>query len=178
MWIGGLALNENRLANIVLAGFMGVGKSTVGRMLADRLRWQFVDTDEEIVARVGMSIPEIFESQGEVGFRRYEDIVCQSVALRDAHVIATGGGMVINPNNRALLSSTGLLVYLHADVEAIRKRLGEIAKSGRPLAWGWEDRYEARLPIYETLPYRVDTTNLTPYQVTDRLIELWKHTYK
>jgi len=173
-----LALSDNRLANIVLAGFMGVGKSTVGRVLADRLRWQFVDTDEEIVSRFGMTIPEIFEQHGEAGFRRYEDIVCQSVSARDAHVIATGGGMVINPTNRALLSATGMLVYLHADVEAIRTRLGAIAKSGRPLAWGWEDRYEERLPIYDTLPYRVDTTNLTPYQVTDRLIALWKKRYK
>lgn len=171
--------NDNqRLANIVLAGFMGVGKSTVGRLLADRLRWNFLDTDEEIVSRFGMSIPDIFAEYGEAGFRRYEDIVCQSVAMRDAHVIATGGGMVINPTNRALLSSTGMLVYLHADVEAIRQRLGEIAKAGRPLAWGWEDRYEERLPIYQTLPYKIDTTQLTPYQVTDRLVELWKQIYK
>src|SRR5690606_8890548 len=109
------------IRNIVLTGFMGTGKTTVGRLVADFIRWKFVDADEEIVARVGRSIPEIFAQEGEEGFRRYESAVCQSLAARSQHVIATGGGMLVDPANRAVMMAAGFVICLTASPETIRQ---------------------------------------------------------
>lgn len=100
--------------NVYLVGLMGAGKTSVGRVLAKRLRKTFVDSDHEIEARTGVRIPVIFEIEGETGFRRREAAVLQELVHQADIVLATGGGVVLDPKNRHALRSTGTVVYLRA----------------------------------------------------------------
>ena len=103
--------------NLFLIGPMGAGKTTVGRQLADYFRKEFLDTDLEIQRRTGVDIPTIFEFEGEMGFRLREQEVIDELSARDGIVLATGGGAVINEQNRKVLSSRGVVIYLHCTVE-------------------------------------------------------------
>jgi shikimate kinase len=98
---------------IYLIGMMGAGKTTVGRQLARRLGRPFFDSDHEIVARTGVAIPTIFEIEGEDGFRRREAQTIAELTSGENLVMATGGGVVLNPENRQLLHDTGWVVYLN-----------------------------------------------------------------
>jgi shikimate kinase len=100
--------------NIYLVGLMGAGKTSVGRVLAKRLRKTFVDSDHEIEARTGVRIPVIFEIEGEAGFRRREAAIVQELVRQTDIVLATGGGVVLDPQNRRALHATGTVVYLRA----------------------------------------------------------------
>ena len=157
--------------NIVLTGFMGTGKSTVGPIVAETLGWLFVDADDEIQARVGMTIPQLFEKHGEKGFRRYESDVCQALAARREQVIATGGGMLVDPANRAVMQSTGLVICLSALPEVIRERLGSF--EGRPLATGWETLFEQRREAYAVFKHQLDTSSRSPEEVAQEVVRLW-----
>lgn len=156
--------------NIILTGFMGTGKTTVGELVADFIGWRFVDMDDEIVERVGRSIPDIFAQEGEAGFRRYERIICQSLAARDSQVIATGGGALIDPTNRALMMQSGLVICLSASSDVIRARLADGA--GRPLAANWETLLAQRQAAYAEIPHQIETTDLTPTAVAEKVIAL------
>ena len=101
-------------ANVFFIGLMGAGKTTVGRAIAKRLDRPFYDSDHEIEARTGVKIPIIFEHEGEGGFRARESLVIDELTQRDGIVLATGGGAVLDPNNRAWLSERGLVIYLRA----------------------------------------------------------------
>jgi len=98
--------------NLYLVGLMGAGKTTVGRQLARRLTRRFVDSDHEIETRTGVRIPVIFEIEGEAGFRQRESRVIADLAAESGLVVATGGGAVLDPENRAHLRQSGLVVYL------------------------------------------------------------------
>ncbi|MBA3904072.1 MAG: shikimate kinase [Rhodocyclaceae bacterium] len=98
--------------NIYFVGMMGAGKTTIGRHLARRLKKRFVDCDHEVEARTGVRIPVIFEIEGEQGFRRREAQVLQELTAGHGMILATGGGVVLNPENRARLAQTGLVIYL------------------------------------------------------------------
>ncbi len=168
----GMSSSAIRPRNIILAGFMGTGKTTVGQLVADFIGWHFVDTDDEIIHRVGMTIPEIFEKEGEAGFRRYEKIICQSVVAESKQVISTGGGLLIDPANRELMQKSGLVICLTASQETIQERIEE--GEGRPLAKNWRNLMDARRTIYASLPYQIDTTDSTPREVAERVIALWR----
>jgi shikimate kinase len=101
---------------------MGAGKTTIGKKLAKRLNCNFVDLDLEIEARTGVSIPTIFEIEGEAGFRQREARALAELAQAGGQVIATGGGVVLDPRNRAVLQQAGLVVYLHAPPELLYAR--------------------------------------------------------
>ena len=101
----------NNCSNIYLVGLMGAGKTTVGRQLARRLGRQFLDSDHEIVERTGVSIPTIFEIEGEEGFRRREAQTIAELTSGTNQVVATGGGVVIDPENRKRLHDNGWVVY-------------------------------------------------------------------
>src|SRR5437879_604109 len=109
------AQNHEPPENIVLVGFMGSGKSTVGRMLARQLRFHFLDTDKLVEQRARMTIAEIFARHGEADFRKRETAELESLAGLQRHILATGGGIVTVPENIPLLQSLGLVVLLKAD---------------------------------------------------------------
>lgn len=110
------------LHNIYLVGLMGAGKTTVGRQLARRLGRQFIDSDHEIVARTGVAIPTIFEIEGEDGFRRREAQTIEELTELRGIVMATGGGVVLNPENRRRLHDTGWVVYLNVPPAMLYER--------------------------------------------------------
>jgi shikimate kinase len=106
-----------RVQNLFLIGPMGAGKTTVGKQLAEYYRKEFIDSDQEIQRRTGVDIPTIFEFEGEAGFRQREHDVINKLTSREEIVLATGGGAVINEDNRKLLSARGVVIYLHCTVE-------------------------------------------------------------
>ncbi|TRZ66565.1 MAG: shikimate kinase [Rhodocyclaceae bacterium] len=108
--------------NIYLVGLMGAGKTTVGRQLAKRLGRRFADSDHEIEARTGVHIPLIFEIEGEAGFREREMQVVESLTHENNLVMATGGGVVLDPRNRANLANTGIVIYLCAQPRQLWER--------------------------------------------------------
>jgi shikimate kinase len=108
--------------NIYLVGMMGAGKTTVGRHLAKRFGRRFVDADHEIEARTGVSIPTIFEIEGEAGFRRREASAIAELSREHDLVMATGGGAVLDADNRSVLAASGLVVYLNAPPAMLYER--------------------------------------------------------
>ena len=161
--------------NLILTGFMGVGKTTVGRIVARRLDMIFVDTDAAIEARAGCTISDIFAERGEPAFRELEAVVCAEEAGRAHQVIATGGGAVLNPQTRDALEEGGLMVCLTAGLETLVGRTRR--SSDRPLA-GDQARMAAllaaRQAVYDSLPNHVDTTGKAPEQVAAEVIALWQ----
>lgn len=117
--------------NLFLVGPMGAGKSTVGRKLADALKLEFVDLDHYIEEKTGADIPLIFEYEGEDGFRKREHDALNQLSVQEDLVIATGGGVVLRPENRSLLKANGLVIYLQTDVDVQLARLHRCTK--RPL---------------------------------------------
>ncbi|WP_041642861.1 shikimate kinase [Azoarcus olearius] len=107
---------------LILIGMMGAGKTTVGRELAKRRGMRFVDCDHEIVARTGVSIPTIFEIEGEAGFRRREAQTIDELTREGELILATGGGVVLDPANRALLAQRGIVVYLNVPPHILWER--------------------------------------------------------
>jgi len=107
----------NHPGSFFLVGPMGAGKSTIGRQLARALGLEFIDSDREIEIRTGVDIPLIFELEGESGFRRREHQVIELLTARKGIVLATGGGAVLDPNNRKCLAARGKVIYLHTSVE-------------------------------------------------------------
>lgn len=108
--------------NLILVGMMGSGKTTMGRALARQLGKNFVDSDEEIQRRTGVTIPHIFDIEGEAGFRQRESAAISDLAGRDNMVLATGGGAVLLEQNRAMLQQSGIVIYLKASVHHLWQR--------------------------------------------------------
>ena len=123
--------SPRQIRNLALIGFMGTGKSSVGRLVAEALHFTFLDTDELIEASVGKSITGIFAQQGETAFRELESKVVADLATRTQTVIATGGGLPMNPANLASLKTHALVVCLWASPRQIWERVGD--QSHRPL---------------------------------------------
>jgi shikimate kinase len=121
----------DKIQNIFLVGLMGAGKSTIGRHLAKSLGLEFVDSDHEIERRTGASIPLIFDVEGEAGFRLREKKVIDELSRRTGIVLATGGGVVLDPDNRACLRERGTVIYLYATVDQLLVRTAK--DRNRPL---------------------------------------------
>lgn len=158
--------------NLVLAGFMGTGKTTTGTLLAERLGLPFYDTDHLIVARAGMSVPQIFAAHGEAEFRRIEREVCAEISTKRGQIIATGGGMLVNPDNLAVMQQNGVVICLWAAAEDLQKRL--TVDPSRPLAAGWANLLEQRRTLYETMPHHIMTTGKTPVEVAEEAAAIWQ----
>ena len=159
---------------ITLTGFMGSGKTTVGKVLADFLGCPFMDLDDLVVKKAGKSIPDIFAQDGEPAFRELEAQVLRKTVEKYAEstaVLALGGGAVLAPASAVLLRDKTVCIYLRATLETLLARLeGETA--GRPLADdALADRLVSRTPIYEkTAHVIVDTDGLSPDEVADEII--------
>jgi shikimate kinase len=142
--------------NVFLVGPMGAGKTTVGKRLAEARGMAFVDSDHEVETRTGVDIAYIFEREGEAGFRRREKQVIAELTLRENIVLATGGGSVLDPENRRHLSARGIVVYLYASIDHQHART--LRTENRPLLNEADDRrltleklFTTRDPLYREI---------------------------
>lgn len=162
--------------NIFLIGPMGAGKSSVGKCLAQQLNMDFYDTDEEIEKRTGVEIGWIFDLEGEEGFRKRESQVIQEIADIPGIVLATGGGSILEAENREILTTHGIVVYLEVSLGYQKHRT--INESRRPLLRVknrqemLEKLYHERAPFYEMMSdYKVHTDNRSIREVADEIVK-------
>ena len=158
--------------NVILVGFMGAGKSSVGRLLARRLGRCFVETDDMIAAAEGRPIPEIFADKGEAHFRQVESEVVRLLALKHGDVIATGGGLPCAAGRLEALRAIGTVVWLGGDFGTLYERALRVGD--RPMLRGKTREqvaalYESRKPYYAQADLTVNTDGLTPDQVATRV---------
>lgn len=174
--------DPTRPQSLVLVGYRGTGKSTVGRILAERLGLPFADADVELEALVGRPIAAIFAEQGEPAFRDWEERVLHDLSTRPGMIVATGGGVVLRERNRSLLKSFGFVAWLTADPEVVAGRLradpgglairpalttdGTLGEIARVL--------EERTPLYRAVADAiVDTNRRTPAETAAAILDLW-----
>jgi shikimate kinase len=144
---------KGQSGNLILVGMMGSGKTTMGRALAKHLGKVFVDSDEEIQKRTGVTIPHIFDIEGEAGFRQRETAAIDNLAGRDNMVLATGGGAVLAKQNRELLQQNGIVIYLKAGVHDLwlrtrNDRNRPLLQTGDPRA-KLTELFQQRDPLYQ-----------------------------
>jgi shikimate kinase len=161
--------------NIFLVGFMGAGKTTVGRILARRLGWRYCDADKVIETVAGKSVTDIFSGRGEEYFRQLESETLRDLAGKERQVIATGGGAVMREENMRAMKGGGVTVYLKAPMSVIWERIKH--SKTRPLL-NVENPFEAagellnkRIPFYEAADVTVDTESLTPEEAAGEIIK-------
>lgn len=145
--------------NLYLIGLPGAGKSTLGRQLARRLGLTFVDADAELERRLGVTIPTIFEIEGEAVFRDREEAMLAEIVERTGIVLGTGGGVVVRPANRERLKRSGTIVYLHADPVTLRERTRRsrdrpLLNASDPLA-RLQELYAQRDALYREIAHHV-----------------------
>lgn len=162
--------------NIVLIGFMGSGKTSVGTDLSTLLEMQLIDTDDIIIENSGISVNEIFNAYGEVGFRRLETEAIESLRNRENTIISCGGGVVLNPENIDLLKNNGRIVWLKVSPEETYKRL--LGDTSRPLLKNnfslerLSEILESRLPLYKNASdITIDTDGKSVQEVAKEVIE-------
>ncbi|TLM98589.1 shikimate kinase [bacterium] len=166
------------MPNLVLTGFMGTGKTTVGKRVARELGMKFVDTDKEIEKITGLTVSEIFSGYGEVRFRSEELAAVRRLAQGDNQVIATGGGVVLNRENMTLLRANGVVVCLMATPEVIYERVRR--KRNRPLLATADPEatinklLQERDSYYRAADGVVDTSGKSPEKVRDEIIAIFK----
>jgi shikimate kinase len=151
---------------VYLVGFMGAGKSTIGRALAAQLGWSFVDLDTEIERSQKMSVRDIFSKSGEVHFRQIEREQLKNLSGRPRVVIALGGGATVDPENRLIIDSTGTSVWLNVPFDTAARRVS--MDGTRPLFKDPEHAerlYETRLPIYRLARIHVLADNRPPAEI-------------
>lgn len=164
------------MKSIILIGFMGSGKTTIGETLAKTTKQNVIDLDAEITKKIGMSINDFFAKEGEAAFRELERETLADYLSASA-IIATGGGIVVNEDNRKLLAAHDHVVYLQTDIAELVKRIKADTKNIRPLANGKSASeiaaiLEPRLPWYEaSASVTVMTTGKTPAEISQEIID-------
>lgn len=170
------------MTRIILVGYRGTGKTTVGRLLAARLGWGFADADDLVESAAGRSIADIFLTEGEPGFRDREAAALAELCRRERLVLATGGGAVLRPANRDLLKSAGFVAWLAARPETAWARLrGDPATAARrpnlTPAGGFDEvaaLMAAREPLYRGLAhFAADADGPSPEAVADAILSAW-----
>ena len=170
--------NIRQLANLALIGFMGTGKTTVGRLVAEALHFDFLDTDELIQSRTGKSIAEIFAQDGEPAFRELERQIVRELSTKTKTVISTGGGLPTNPENLALLKSYALVVCLWSSPDKIWNRVKN--QTHRPLLHDpnpqkkIQDLLTTREPFYKQADVLVNTDVRNVREVVQQLVVQFK----
>lgn len=163
--------------NIYLIGPMGTGKTAVGKYLGRLLGLPFIDSDHEIERTAGVDIPYIFEEEGEAGFRRREREVVAELCQREPIVLATGGGAILDPENRRVLKENGVVIFLQTSIQQQLQRVGN--GRGRPLLKGGREGLLARLeqlravrePLYQqTADVIISTDNRRVPKVADLIL--------
>ncbi len=162
---------------IFLVGYRGTGKSTVARLLAERLGWAWVDADAELEARHG-PIPQIFAREGEAVFRDYESAILEELCRGSQQVIATGGGVVLPEANRQRMKQAGTVIWLTADADMIWQRLQADEAAGRPrpaLTIGGREEIvqllQAREPLYQACAdWTVETGHRAPAEIVEEIL--------
>ena len=168
-------MNTGDKRNIILCGFMGTGKSSVGKRLAEIVHYDFLDLDTAIEAEAGMSIPEIFSSRGEPEFRALESRMVERIAEETGCVIAAGGGTIVDPQNLARLKSCGVVITLTADIQTIAQRVGK--GDDRPMLWDGDRLEKIRMLLqkreqaYSKADIVLDTSSLSIDEVAQQLVE-------
>lgn len=172
-----MILRLKRTPGIYLVGFMGSGKSTIGRLLAEEIGWEFVDLDDLIEQAAGMTISTVFDVRGEEEFRKLEHQalhrVVDMVERGKAHVVALGGGAFAQQRNYDLLENNGVTVWLDCPIEVLEKRVAR--QSHRPLARDPEKfrlLHEARRDAYAKADYRVEVNDADPSVHVGSLLKL------
>ncbi|MGW8284420.1 MAG: shikimate kinase [Candidatus Deferrimicrobiaceae bacterium] len=168
--------NRGTSRGAVLVGFMGSGKSSVGKALARRLRAEFLDVDERIMADMGKTVAEIFATEGEQAFRKRESMAIRDAVSVPGRVIATGGGSFLDDDNRKRLKAYAPVVFLDISPATALARLGR--DTSRPLLSGVDrekavtELMESRRPAYLQADFRVSTENRTPARVAEEVFLL------
>ena len=166
------------IRNIALCGFMGTGKSSVGRLVAEQLHFAFLDTDTVIEARAGKSVAQIFAEQGEAAFRELEQRIVKELELRDRTVISTGGGLIVNPENLASLQRHAYVVCLWASPETIFSRVKN--QGHRPLLHEPEPLEKIcrllaeRKPFYKQADAHLTTELRSPREVAQQVLHQFR----
>ena len=166
------------MRNIVLVGFMGTGKTTVGKLLAEKTGMPLLDMDSLIVERAGTSINEIFADDGEPHFRMLERTIAQELATQNGQIISTGGGIVLNPDNIVDFEKNGLVVCLLASAETVLDRVRN--DNSRPLLAGDKEAnivelLDSRKSLYEAIEHKIDTNERrSPESIATEIIDLYQ----
>ena len=166
------------MRNIVLVGFMGTGKTSVGKRLAERLEMPMIDTDDIIVEDSGTDIPAIFAQYGEARFRDLESAAVCKAANLENHVISTGGGVVLRESNLDMLKRNGVVFCLTATTAEIWRRVGHgtyrpLLQAPNPLE-KIEQMLIERRPFYDHADHQIPTTGLSIKAVTDKIVEIFQ----
>lgn len=165
------------MRNIVLVGFMGSGKTTVGKLIAEKTGMPLLDMDSIIADRAGKTINEIFADEGEAHFRALERSLVEELAATEGNIISTGGGIVLNPENISDFEKTGLVVCLLADAESVLDRVKHDAS--RPLLAGDKEAniirlLESRQTLYKSITHQIDTSGRpSPEPTAQEIIDLY-----
>lgn len=164
--------------NVVLIGFMGTGKSTIGKKLARRLNWGFQDTDYEIEQAEGQTIPELFTAKGEAAFRALETDMLKRILASHAQVVSTGGGCVLAEENRRLMLDNSIVVALGASADTIVSRLAD--KADRPLLAGdIRERVNTLLAkregFYDFAHVQIPTDHYEPDEIVEHILRMIGH---
>ncbi|MDF7826644.1 shikimate kinase [Pontiellaceae bacterium B12227] len=167
------------MKNIVLVGFMGSGKTWVGKLIAERTGMPLLDMDALIVERAGKPINDIFAEDGEPKFREYERELVKELSETEGNIISTGGGIVLNPDNITDFEKKGLVVCLLVDAESVLDRVRN--DDTRPLLAGDKEKaivelLDSRKELYEALTHKIDTSGrpFPPVQTAEEIIALYE----
>ena len=163
--------------NIILCGFMGSGKSTIGKLLARQLNAEFIDLDDYIVEKRGMTISDIFSKYGEENFRKSETQAAKNISKLDNLIVSLGGGTVVNPKNAEILKTSGKIILLYISPETVYQRLKN--DKSRPLLQTKDklkaitDMLEKRMPYYDVAAdYKVNVDGKTKEEVLKEILKI------
>jgi len=171
-------VNKKHSGRVSLIGFMASGKTTVGGLLSKRLGFKFKDIDRLVEETVGKTIPEIFKTEGEEKFREYESKALWSLKGEEHIVISTGGGAPIEEKNRSFFKEYSFTIFLYISFDEMVRRTFKGGKRIRPLLnkplEEVKELYSRRLPVYESLGVKINTDNVSPMEICNRIVDLLK----